>query len=132
MVCIPIMPVTTDDVIALNMFGTRKRKTHFPEAFRSLKWKLRANKISRMIIMFIDGMFLGRNILLEIKLANYLNDGIIVFEARKQCLYCVSQQLFHLDTFTVRLHEPYPGYQRFLVAPFVTCRPTNHDHPDKI
>ena len=28
-----------------------------------------------------------------------LNDGIIAFEARKQCLYCESQQLFHLYTF---------------------------------
>ena len=39
------------------------------------------------------------NILLEIKLANHLNDEIIAFEARKQCLYCVSQQLFHLYSF---------------------------------
>ena len=52
--------------------GTRQRKTHFPEAFRSLKWKLvRVNNISRMVKVFIDGMFLG-NILLEIKLANHL------------------------------------------------------------
>ena len=28
-----------------------------------------------------------------------LKDGIIVFEARKQCLYCESQQLFHLYAF---------------------------------
>ena len=37
-------------------------------------------------------MFLG-TIWLEIKLEKHLNDRIIVFEARKQCLYCVSQQL---------------------------------------
>ena len=37
--------------------------------------------------MFIDGMFLG-TILLEIKVAKHLNDRIIAFEARKQCLYC--------------------------------------------
>ena len=60
--------MTSLDVICL---GTRLYKTHFPEAFRSLKWKLRANNISRMVIMRIDGMFLG-NILLEIKLANHL------------------------------------------------------------
>ena len=34
-------------------------------------------------------MFLG-TILLEIKVEKHLNDRIIVFEARKQCLYCVS------------------------------------------
>ena len=42
--------------------------------------------------MSIDGMFLG-TILLEIKVAKHLNDKIIVFEAREQCLYCVSQQM---------------------------------------
>ena len=40
------------------------------------------------------------NILLEINLANHLNDGIIVFEARKQCLYCVSQ-LYNYFTCTL-------------------------------
>ena len=44
--------------------------------------------------MFVDGMFLG-NILLEIKFAKHLNNGIIVFDSRKQCLYCVSQQPVH-------------------------------------
>ena len=34
-----------------------------------------ANNISRMVITFIDGMFLG-NVLLEIKLANHLKGGI--------------------------------------------------------
>ncbi|MCV6577315.1 MAG: hypothetical protein OIF58_16455, partial [Cohaesibacter sp.] len=29
-----------------------------------------------------------------------LNDGIIVFNARTQCLHCVSQQLFHLYTYS--------------------------------
>ena len=33
------------------------------------------------------------NILLEVKLANHLNDGMIVFEARKQCLYWPLQKL---------------------------------------
>ena len=47
----------------------------------------------RMVIIFIECMFLG-TILLEIKVEKHLNDvRIIVFEARKQCLYCVSQQL---------------------------------------
>ena len=45
-----------------------------------------------MVIMFIDGMFLG-TILLEIKVEKPLNDIIIVIEARKQCLCYVSQEL---------------------------------------
>ena len=54
---------------------TRYRKTHFPEVFCSLKWKMCTNNISRMVITFIDGMFLG-NVLLEINLANHLKGGI--------------------------------------------------------
>ena len=43
-----------------------------------MKWKLRANSISKMVIMFIDGQVcsLIDNILLEIKLANHLKGGM--------------------------------------------------------
>ena len=57
--------------------GTASNVKHILQrrTFRSLKWKLRANNISWMVIMIFDGILLG-DILLEIKLANHLKGGI--------------------------------------------------------
>ena len=58
-----------------------------------------ANNISRMVITFIDGMFLG-NVLLEIKLANHLKGGIhgSVHVHKKKYFFRISYQYYQLKT----------------------------------
>ena len=58
-----------------------------------------ANNISRMVITFIDGMFLGK-ILLEIKLANHLKGGIhgSVHAHKKNNFFGFLYQYYQLKT----------------------------------